>query len=71
MPLCVSSEELQCVNNINVDTSNCIEHCSGLSGVIVSKTKSKKVKDIQKIMQAYTKYKKMTTYPAGFKGILH
>ena len=63
--LCTSAQELDCVNNVKVDTSSCPKPCSGL--IVTSFAKSELKKDLQRLFPIfgdYKLYKKVTTYPA-------
>ena len=63
--LCTSPQELDCVNNVKVDTSSCLKACSGL--IVTSFAKSELKKDLESLFPIfgdYKLYKKVTTYPA-------
>ena len=69
--LCTSPQELDCVNNVKVDTSSCLKPCSGL--IVTSFAKSKLENDLETlfpILGHYNDYKKVTTYPSGANGIM-
>ena len=64
-----SSNNMECVNNINVDTSKCLQACSGLIVTTFSKSEQKRnLEKIFSVFEDYVKYKKFTRIPAGFLG---
>ena len=69
--LCTSPQELECVKNVEVDTSSCLKPCSGL--IVTSFYKSELKKDLETlfpIFGEYNNYKKVTTYPSVVDGML-
>ena len=62
-----------CVNNIIVDTSNCLNPCSGLIVTTFTHTKEdRKLEELFPVFEDYNKYKIMTSYPYGLQGkIIH
>ena len=66
--------KLECVNNIIVDTSECLKPCSGLIVSSFSKhiphQDNEIIENLHLIMRDYNRYKKITRYPAGFDGRL-
>ena len=69
--LCTSPQELDCVNNVKVDTSSCLKSCSGL--IVTSFAKSELKTDLETlfpIFKEYNKYKKVTSFPSGANGLL-
>ena len=67
-PLC-TSEDLNCVDKIQVDTSKCLKPCAGL--IITSFSKSERTKNLdnlQSIFGLYNEYKKITEHPSGYNG---
>ena len=64
--ICTASQ-LDCVNNLQVDTSSCEKHCSGLlvTGFTKSQLNEIEIKDItegeglKSVFDAYYKYKKI------------
>ena len=70
-PICTASQEVECVNNVNVDTSSCLKPCSGL--IVTSFVKSKLEKDLETlfpIFGEYNQYKKVTAHPRVSNGML-
>ena len=58
-PLC-STEQMECVNNIKVDTSGCLKPCSGL--IVTSVIKSDKNRNLEELLpyvNDYVNYKKI------------
>ena len=68
-----SERDMECVNNIFVDTSNCLNPCSGLIVTTFSQTKEdRKLEELFPVYEDYNKYKTLTTYPYGLLGkIIH
>ena len=67
--LCTSPQELDCVNNVKVDTSSCLKPCSGL--IVTSFAKSKSENDLETsfpIFGDYNTYKIVTSYPSVANG---
>ena len=67
-PLC-TSQKLECVNRIEVDTARCIKPCSGL--IVTSFRKdSLQINWEEKfpVLAAYDHYKIITQYPTGYNG---
>ena len=67
--LCSSKEELACLRETKVDTSDCVKPCSGL--IITSYSKSEvddKLEGLMPFLPAYNDFKKKTTNPSGFRG---
>ena len=63
-PLC-SSEQMDCVHNITVDTTDCLKPCSGL--IVTSFTKTRENRNFDNwltVLDDYRFYKKVTTFPA-------
>ena len=62
--ICISVSEMECVNTIKVDASNCLKPCSGL--IITSLSKSEMDRKLDKfsaVIDEYNNYKKLTDYP--------
>ena len=67
-PLC-TSQKLECVNKIEVDTARCMKPCSGL--IVTSFRKdSLQINWEEKfpVLAAYDHYKIITQYPTGYNG---
>ena len=68
-----SERDMECVNNIFVDTSNCLNPCSGL--IVTTFTQSKedrKLEELFPVFEDYNKYKIITSNPFGLLGkIIH
>ena len=65
---------MECLNTLEVDTSDCLKPCSGLIVTSFSKTRSSSgsVEDpLSVITGDYRKYKKSTQFPSGKPGISH
>ena len=69
-PLC-SSERLECVENVTVDTSKCMKSCSGLIVTSFSKEGEEKNLDhlFKPIVDSYNNFKKISAYPFSYKGL--
>ena len=68
--LCSSPQELECANNVKVDTSSCLKPCSGL--IVTSFAKSELKKDLETlfpIFRDYNLYKRVSTYPSVANGM--
>ena len=64
-----SSKDMLCVNNVKINTSNCIKPCNGL--IVTSFYESKLNKDVGSVFSVlgeYNNYKKITGYPFGYIG---
>ena len=60
---------MKCVKKIRVDTSGCLEPCSGL--LITSFAKSdqgENMEDLIPIFKDYDRYKNISQYPSGING---
>ena len=67
-PLC-SSMELKCVEQIHVDTSSCLNPCSGLFVTSFSKLETSRKNFMSAAKRHdYAQYKKITPHPAGYDG---
>ena len=68
-PMCTSNK-MDCVKSVKVDTSRCMPSCSGLILTSFSKVDFNKNLDtlIPQEIKTYNKYKKITPHPTGFKG---
>ena len=67
-PLC-SSMELKCVEQIHVDTSSCLNPCSGLFVTSFSKLEASRKNFMSAAKRHdYAQYKKITPHPAGYDG---
>ena len=69
-PLC-TSQKLECVNRIEVDTARCMKPCSGL--IVTSFRKdSLQINWEEKfpVLAAYDNYKIITQHPTGYNGML-
>ena len=62
-PIC-SSKDLECVERINTETSNCLKPCSGLIVSSLSKTELKhNIDDLLQFTRSYNNYKVVTPNP--------
>ena len=70
LPVCTSAKQLDCVDNISVDTSTCNRPCSGLVITSFNKflDKNEKLKKLLPMIGDYDNYKKVTPYPSGLYG---
>ena len=67
-PTC-SVKDFECVNSVEVDTSSCLKHCSGLIVTSFSKSElSRKLDNTSPMIRSYEKYKKITLSPVGSPG---
>jgi len=66
-PLC-SSEAIECVSMINVNSSHCQKPCSGLIVTSFSFEKNNEIDDLLSFLKPYNHYKKITQQPTGYKG---
>ena len=63
-PMC-SSEQMDCINSITVDTSGCLKPCSGLIVTSFTKTQEdRKMDNWLTVLQDYKIYKKDTPIPS-------
>ena len=67
-PVCASKKQLDCVESLKIDTSNCLKPCSGL--LVTSFSKSdvhvhSKSLNLLPINKKYNDYKKLTQNPPG------
>ena len=61
--------DMECVNKVKIDTSNCLKPCSGLIITTFAKTKpSRHLETSFPDFENYKKYKKVTTYPKYLAG---
>ena len=67
-PVCTSPEELECVNKVNAEPSNCLKPCSGLLVNSFSNVEVGDMKKLMPILENYNTYKKITGYPSGENG---
>ena len=70
--ICLSLEQLECLNKTRVDTSHCIKSCSGLIITTLAKSEQKiNWMDFfpKTIVNDYSKYKRDTGYPSGKEGM--
>ena len=68
--VCNSPQELECTNNVKVDTSSCLKPCSGL--IVTSFYKSQLKKELATLFPIfgdYNLYKKVTTHPSVANGM--
>ena len=67
-PLCLSGD-LQCVNNVKVESASCLKPCSGM--IVTSFAKSNqnvKMDNFFLFLQDYNNFKTITSYPSGLPG---
>ena len=60
---------MNCIDNIKVDTSDCLKPCSGL--IVTSFTKTQENRNMDNwltVLDDYKVYKKVTTFPSGQMG---
>ena len=64
---------MKCLNTLQVDTSDCLEPCSGLIVTSFSKSRSlsESIEDLTSIKEDYEKYKYVTQFPTGKPGLFH
>ena len=68
-PICMSMEEMKCVNEIKVNTLSCLKPCSGFTVTSLSKSEQKiNLTNLFKFYGVYDNYKKITSHPLNFKG---
>ena len=65
---------MKCLNTLQVDTSDCLEPCSGL--IVTSFSKSRSLSEsmedpLTSIKEDYEKYKYVTQFPTGKPGLSH
>ena len=69
-PLCTSQLDFKCVNEVTIDTSNCVSPCTGL--IVTSYYSSDLDEDLESLIPeeivAYRNYTKWTKMPAGLEG---
>ena len=64
--------ELKCAEQIHVDTSGCLNPCSGLFVTSFSKLETSRKNFMSAAKRHdYAKYKKITPYPAGYDGNIY
>ena len=66
-----SEKDYDCVNNVQVNTSNCLPSCSGLTLTSYSKTENDNMENVPNEIAEYnTNYRKMFPFPSRLKGFM-
>ena len=69
--MCVTDEQLKCVNDLKIDQNQCLKKCDGIQVTAFAEHKIQQQNSrlISRLSESYNLYKEIYEFPENFRGM--